>query len=287
MAPVTFNLNQNLRARTYDLYEQAGWLFEEYKGIIIEENGSQLSGLFEEYIAAIVRGERIGGDQKDYDVEIINNIKKHWSKKIEVRSGSKHLNLGPSTTTGTNRYFEFLKAFKKLFKKETKCDSLIIFRLDTDHDALKIYEIPSKLVWGLHEMNVIGNEVSIPTDKVPQFIINRLGDLVKKIIKNKGNDVEMILTGMRNLCLSTNQFEIIFPYEDYKFEITERHKMQDETPEECWRKAIKRSPKIKSGENKGTPKIEPKKCEGVFNREGLDYNALNTLYEEYDGKNAD
>ncbi len=287
MAPVTFNLNQNLRARTYDLYEQAGWSPKEYKDIIIEENGSQLSGLFEEYIAAIVRGKRIGGDQKDYDVVIINNVKKHWSKKIEVRSGSKNLNLGPSTSTGTNRYFEVIKAFKKLLKKETKCDSLIIFRLDTDHDALKIYEIPSKLVWGLHEMNVIGTEVSIPTDKVPQFIINRLGDLVKKIIKNKGNDVEIILTGMRNLCLSTNQFETIFPYEDYKFEITERHKMQDETPEECWRKAKKRSPKIKSGENKGTPKIEPKKCEGVFNREGLDYNALNTLYEEYDGKNAD
>ena len=281
---VTFDLNKNLRARTYDLYEQAGWSFEEFKDIIIEENGSQLSGLFEEFIAAVLRGKRVGGDQKDYDVEIINNIKKHWSAKIEVRSGSKSLNLGPSTTTGTNRYFEFLKAFKKLFKKETKCTSLIVFRLDTDHNALKIYEIPSKLVWGLHQMNVIGNEVLIPTDKVPQFIIDRLGDPVKNIIKNKGNDVETIATGMRNLCLSTNQFETIFPYEDYKFEITERHKMQDETPEECWRKAIERSPKIKSGKNKGKAKIEPKECSGVFNREGLEYNTLNDLYYQYDGK---
>ena len=54
MAPVTFNLNKNLRARTYDLYEQAGWLFDEYKDLLIEENGSQLSGLFEEFIAAVL-----------------------------------------------------------------------------------------------------------------------------------------------------------------------------------------------------------------------------------------
>ena len=286
MAPVTFNLNKNLRARTYDLYEQAGWSFDEYKDLLIEENGSQLSGLFEEFIAAVLRGKRVGKDQKDYDVEIIINIIKHWSPKLEVRSGSNSINLGPSTTTGTNRYFEYLKAFKKLFKKETKCTSLIVLRLDTDHNALKIYEIPSKLVWGLHEMNVIGNEVFIPTDKVPQFIIDRLGDPVKVTTKNKGNNVENIATGMRNLCLSTNQFETIFPYEDYKFEITERHKMEDETPEECWRKAIERSPKIKSGKNKGKAKIEPKECLGVFNKEGLEYNTLNELYNQYDGKNG-
>ena len=282
MKPVTFNLNKNLRARTYDLYEQAGWQFEEYEDKLIEENGSQLSGLFEEFIAAVLGGNRVGGDQKDFDVEITDNIKKHWSKRIEVRSGNRNHNLGPSTTTGTNRYFEFLKAFKKLSKKETKCTSLIVFRLDTDHNALKIYEIPSKLVWGLHEMNVIGNEVFIPTDKVPQFIIDRLGDPVKIIKKNKGNNVETIATGMRNLCLLTSQFETIFPYEDYKFEITERHKMQDETPEECWRKAVERSSKAKSGKSR----IEPKECLGVFNREGLSYNVLNALYEEYDGKNA-
>ena len=194
MAPVTFNLNKNLRARTYDLYGQAGWSFDEYKDLLIEENGSQLSGLFEEFIAAVLRGKRVGKDQKDYDVEIIINIIKHWSPKLEVRSGSNSINLGPSTTTGTNRYFEYLKAFKKLFKKETKCTSLIVLRLDTDHNALKIYEIPSKLVWGLHEMNVIGNEVFIPTDKVPQFIIDRLGDPVKVTTKNKGNNVENIAT---------------------------------------------------------------------------------------------
>ena len=99
-------------------------------------------------------------------------------------------------------------------------------------------------------------------------------------------NVENIATGMRNLFLSTNQFETIFPYEDYKFEITERHKMEDETPEECWRKAIERSPKIKSGKNKGKAKIEPKECLGVFNKEGLEYNTLNELYNQYDGKNG-
>ena len=60
MAPVTFNLNKNLRARTYDLYGQAGWSFDEYKDLLIEENGSQLSGLFEEFIAAVLRGKRVG-----------------------------------------------------------------------------------------------------------------------------------------------------------------------------------------------------------------------------------
>lgn len=54
-APITFNLTGNLRKRTYDVYEQAGWEFEEYKNFIIEENGSQLSGMFEEFIAAVLR----------------------------------------------------------------------------------------------------------------------------------------------------------------------------------------------------------------------------------------
>ena len=43
-------------------------------------------------------------------------------------------------------------------------------------------------------MNVIGNEVFIPIDKVPQFIIDRLGDPVKVTTKNKGNNVENIAT---------------------------------------------------------------------------------------------
>ena len=272
-APITFNLTGNLRKRAYDVYEQAGWEFEEYKNFKIEENGSQLSGMFEEFIAAVLRAKRIGKEQKDYDVEVVGNPF-HWSIKVEVRSGSKSLNLGPSTTTGTNRYFELFKAFKKLCKEDTKCTSLIIIRLDTDHNELKIYEIPSSLVWGLFKLNVIGQEVEIPTDKVPQFILDGLEKVVKVTKDNKGNPVEKIATGMRNLCLSNKQLEIIFPYEDYKFVVTDRHKMQDETPEECWRKAVERS-----------PKIQPKPCLGVFNIEKLDYNTLYEGYAQFDGKN--
>ena len=230
-APITFNLIDNLRKRTYNLYEQAGWELEEYKDFMIEENGSQLSGMFEEYIAAVLRAKRIGKEQKDYDVEIVGNPF-HWSIKIEVRSGSKSLNLG-AIYNHRNKIviLNCFKAFKKLCKKDTKCTSLIIIRLDTDHNELKIYEIPSSLVWGLFKLNVIGQEVEIPTDKVPQFILDGLEKVVKVTRVNKGNPVEKIATGMRNLCLSNKQFEIIFPYEDYKFVVTDRHKMQDETPE--------------------------------------------------------
>ena len=77
-APITFNLTDNLRKRTYNLYEQAGWELEEYKNFIIEENGSQLSGMFEEFIAAVLRAKRIGKEQKDYDVEVVGNPF-HWS----------------------------------------------------------------------------------------------------------------------------------------------------------------------------------------------------------------
>ena len=63
-----------------------------------------------------------------------------------------------------------------------------------------------------------------------------------------------VQTGLKNTAANAKpivenlkkQFDIIFPYEDYKFVVTDRHKMQDETPEECWRKAVERSPPQKS-----------------------------------------
>ena len=190
--------------------------FESYGGTLVSRdqmaqafNGSSLSAITERHLAGVTKGEHIGGDQTNYDVQLTDNSVKHWAKKLEQRNMFKSCNVGPSTTIGKNRYFDLLKFLMKM----NDCDSLIVYDLNSDHSDVDIYEIPTKLVAGLWKLNVIGTEVVI--DKVKQ--------------------------GYRNAVLTYNQFKRLFPIEDYRFVINPNgHKMKDETPEECWNKAQKR-----------------------------------------------
>jgi hypothetical protein len=172
-------------------------------------NGSSLSAVTELHLAGVTRGEHIGGDQTNYDVQLTDNSVDHWATKLEQRNMVKNCNLGPSTTVGKNRYFDFLKFLIKM----NDCHSLIVYDLNSDPNNIDIYEIPTKLVAGLWKLNVIGTEVVI--DKVKQ--------------------------GYRNAMVTYNQFKRLFPIEDYRFVINPiGHKMKDETPEECWNKAQRR-----------------------------------------------
>ena len=175
-------------------------------------NGSNLSGISERILASFTKGRCMGSDQTNYDVILEEGSKNHWAKKLEQRNMVKSANTGPSTTAGHNRHFEIVKAIEKW----NDCDSLIVFDMNSDRSDIDIYEIPANLVAGLWRMNVIGTEVQI--NKIPQ--------------------------GYRNAMVTYNRFKQLFPIEDYRFIINpDGHKMEDETPEECWRKAQERGHK--------------------------------------------
>ena len=173
-------------------------------------NGSNLSAITEKILAAVMKGRGMGSEQTNYDVILEENSKDHWAKKLEQRNmTSGGANLGPSTTAGHNRYFEIDKGIEKW----NDCDSLVIYDLGSDSKNIDIYEVPAKLVAGLWKMNVIGTEVKIK--KEPQ--------------------------GYRNAMPTYTRFKKLFPIEDYRFIINaDGHKMMNETPEDCWRKAQER-----------------------------------------------
>jgi hypothetical protein len=190
--------------------------FESYGGTLVSKdqmakafNGSSLSAITERHLAGVTRGEHIGGDQTNYDVQLVENSIDHWAKKLEQRNMVKSSNLGPSTTVGKNRHFDLAKFIVKM----RDCHSLIVYDLNSDHSNVDIYEIPTKLVAGLWKLNVIGTEVVIDKEK----------------------------QGYRNAMVTYNQFKRLFPIEDYRFVINpDGHKMKDETAEKCWNKAQKR-----------------------------------------------
>ena len=195
-------------------------------------NGSNLSAITEKILAAVMKGRGMGSEQTNYDVILEENSKDHWAKKLEQRNMTNGgANLGPSTTAGHNRYFEILKAIEKW----DDCDSLVVYDLESDSKNIDIYEIPAKLVAGLWRMNVIGQEVKIK--KVPQ--------------------------GYRSAMVTYNRFKQLFPIEDYRYIINKNgHKMKDETPEECWRKAQER----------GHTKLKP--CVKTFDFNTVDYRSI-------------
>ena len=172
-------------------------------------NGSNLSAITERHLAAVMKGEQIGGEQTNYDVRLNDDSKPHWARKIEQRNMVKSSNLGPSTTAGKNRYFEIDKAIEKW----KDCDSLVVYDLNSDPENIDIYEIPAKLVAGLWKLNVIGTEVTIKGEK----------------------------QGYRNAMVTYTRFKKLFPIEDYRFVINkDGHKMANETAENCWKKAQQR-----------------------------------------------
>ena len=126
---------------------------EEYVNSI---TGTTLSGISEQWVANKLNGERILGEQLEWDVVASHRL----LKRIEVRNICKteEISFAPSTARGKGRFFEESTFLHKIGNIDSYVFVDMRDRLLTNP---KLYEIPAKEVLKLYRSGVLNKKAAI------------------------------------------------------------------------------------------------------------------------------
>jgi len=126
---------------------------EEYVNSI---TGTTLSGISEQWVANKLKGDRILGEQLEWDVVASHRL----LKRIEVRNICKteEISFAPSTARGKGRFFEESTFLHKLGNIDSYVFVDMRDRLLTNP---KLYEIPADEVLKLYRSGVLNKKAAI------------------------------------------------------------------------------------------------------------------------------
>ena len=118
--------------------------------------GTTLSGISEQWVANKLKGDRILGEQLEWDVVASHRL----LKRIEVRNICKteEISFAPSTARGKGRFFEESTFLHKLGNIDSYVFVDMRDRLLTNP---KLYEIPADEVLKLYRSGVLNKKAAI------------------------------------------------------------------------------------------------------------------------------